>query len=89
MSLKRWDARRDKNEAAIFAALRKAGALVLPLDKFDALVLYRQRLTMIDVKVANGRATDTQEALRVAGWPLHYVRTIDEALATIGAGVVK
>lgn len=85
MSLKRFAARRDANEAAIFTALRKAGALVLPLDKFDALILYRGRVTMIDVKTKSGRATLTQEALKAAGWPLHYVRDELSALKAIGA----
>lgn len=85
MSLKRWNAKRDANEAAIFAALRKAGALVMPLDKFDALVCYRGKLSMIDCKVPNGRATATQEQFRALGWPLTYVRDEMSALKAIGA----
>jgi hypothetical protein len=35
MSLNRWATRRDSTEAEAVEAMRKAGALVLHLNKFD------------------------------------------------------
>lgn len=85
MSLKRWNARRDANEPEIFRALRDVGALVLPLDKFDALVLFRGKLHMIDCKVKNGKLTKSQRQMLDAGWPLNVVRDDLMALAIVGA----
>lgn len=85
MSLKRYAAKRDATEGEIVDALRKAGATVLRLDVFDLLVLYRNRLFMLDAKTAKGRTTLTQEAMIAQGWPLTYVRTPIEALTAIGA----
>lgn len=85
MSLKRWNARRDANERVIVAALRKVGAKVLVLDKFDLLVLYRDRLFMLDPKTPQGRATSAQEALIGDGWPLVFVKDEIAALKAVGA----
>ncbi len=85
MSLKRYAARRDKTEPEIFRALRQVGADVLSLDKFDALILFRGQLYMIDAKVAKGKATKRQADLVKRGWPLRFVRTPEEALKCIGA----
>lgn len=85
MSLKRYAARRDANEPEIFRALRDVGALVLPLDKFDALVLFRGKIHMMDCKVKKGRATKNQDKLINEGWPLAFVRDELSALKMIGA----
>lgn len=85
MSLKRYAARRDSTEAAIVTALRKFGAQVLTLDRFDLLVLFRGQLFMLDAKAGRARTTVTQDTLIALGWPLHYVKTPDEALRAIGA----
>lgn len=85
MSLKRFAAKRDGNEKAIVKALVKAGAQVLRLDRFDLLVLYRGKLTMLDAKTLKGRTTLSQDALIAEGWPLCYVRDEIEALRAIGA----
>ena len=85
MSLKRWDAKRDANEAQIVRALEKAGADVLRLDVFDLLVLYRGKLFMLDAKVPTGRATARQNQLCSLGWPLRYVQDEIAALKAIGA----
>lgn len=85
MSLKRWNARRDANEGEIVSALEQAGALVLRLDAFDLLVLYRRQLFMMDAKGRLGRATLAQARLVTQGWPLRYVRTPEAALEAIGA----
>jgi len=78
-------AKRDTTEREIVAALRKVGALVLRLDRFDLLVFYRGRMFMFDAKTGKGRATLTQMALIVEGWPLQYVRSEIDALKAIGA----
>jgi len=78
-------AKRDTTEREIVAALRKVGALVLRLDRFDLLVFYRGRFFMFDAKTGKGRATFAQETLIAEGWPLSYVRSPIEALALIGA----
>lgn len=85
MSLKRWNARRDKNEKPIVRALKQAGAQVMRLDAFDLLVLYRGKLFMLDPKTAKGRTTSAQDELTAEGWPLCYVKDEIEALRAIGA----
>jgi len=80
-----WNLRRDRSERPIVQALRHAGAKVILLDKFDMLVLYRDRLTMLDAKTGKGKATAAQDALIAEGWPLRYVADVDAALQAIGA----
>lgn len=89
MSLKRYAAKRDASEAAICQALTQVGALWIQLDVFDLLVLFRG-LWLLEVKTdrkAGGRdrMTLSQARLRAAGWPIHEVRTPDDALRAIGA----
>lgn len=93
MSLRRYDAKRDTSEPAILDALRQVGADYLLLDPFDVLVLYRQRLTMLEVKSLTGtkapkmrKKTASQINLQQRGWPIHFVATAAQALAAIGAG---
>lgn len=85
MSLNRYAARRDANERPIVKALRKAGALVLQLGKFDLLVCYRGTLFMLDPKTVNGKPTEAQQALIDQGWPLCFVRDEIAALKAVGA----
>lgn len=85
MSLNRYAAKRDGNEGPIVKALRRVGALVLQLNKFDLLVLYRDRLFMLDSKMPKGRPTKAQQALIDAGWPLCFVRDEIAALKAVGA----
>lgn len=94
MSLKRWSARRDANEAAIVDALRTVGAGVIRLSQTgvpDLLVLFRGRVHLLEVKRAKargqgaGRATMAQEQLAAQGWPVSVTRTTDEALRAVGA----
>lgn len=81
----RYAAKRDTTEEPIVRALRKVGALVLRLDKFDLLVFYKGSLFMLDAKGRYTPTTMAQDALTAAGWPLVYVRTELEALRAIGA----
>lgn len=85
MSLNRWNAKRDGNEAEIVDALRKAGALVLHLNKFDLLIYFRGVLYMRDAKSADGRITDAQQQLLDDGWPLEFIREPLDALRSIKA----
>jgi Holliday junction resolvase len=75
--------RRDANEAEIVEALRAYGAYVLHLSGAgapDLLAQYRGAWFPLEVKSSKGRHTALQVDLK---WPV--VRTVDEALAAIGA----
>jgi hypothetical protein len=85
MSFNRWAAKRDTGEIEIVDALRKAGALVLHLNKFDLLIYYRGQLFMRDTKSKDGRITDAQQQLLDDGWPLVFFKDPIEALRSIGA----
>lgn len=76
--------RRDATEPEILRALSQVGADFILLDPFDVLVLFRGQLVMLDCKTAKGRPTRNQQVLIDRGWPLHFVRTAEEALAVIG-----
>jgi hypothetical protein len=80
-----WNLKRDASERPIIQALRKVGCQVLPLDKFDLLVLTpRQTLHMLETKTGKGKATEAQHALVRDGWPLQFVATVEEAFAAVG-----
>ena len=86
VSLTRWGTRRDRNEPEIRKALMDVGAEYIMLDAFDLLVLFRGRVFMLDVKAPKrGRTTASQQYLVDRGWPLIFVRSVDEALQAIGA----
>lgn len=87
----RWAARADTTQGAIVAGLRAVGAHVHVLrnEPFDLLVCHRQHLYMMDCKTPVGKAgtirkKPSQVALELEGWPIHYPRTVDEALTMIG-----
>ena len=95
MKRMRQAARVDANQPDIVKALRKAGAWVQSIGQpFDLLVHYRGRWHVLEVK--DGEKTpcqqelsptqlDTLASLRLNGVVL--VRTVDEALAAVGAKV--
>ena len=85
MGLSRWGTRRDGNEGEVMRAIAKVGALYIILDAFDLLVLFRGRTYMMEVKTRTGKLTDSQKELLNRGWPLHVVRSPEEALKVIGA----
>lgn len=83
----RLAAKRDANEKAIVAALRKAGCLVLFLSgpgTPDLLVARGWLLRALEVKRPKGRLTKAQEARKCEGWPVTVVRTPEEALSAVG-----
>ena len=77
-------AKRDANENEILTALRKAGCDIILLDKFDLLVMRSGNIYMLECKTEKGKPTRSQELLKIAGWPLHFVRTPAEALKAVG-----
>ncbi len=90
MSLNRYAKRRDANEAEIFDALRKAGALVIPLDRpCDALIGHGGIWRRLEVKRPDGAVGQAQadfmaEAQR-RNLPAYVVRTVEDALQAIGS----
>ncbi len=88
MSLKRWNAKRDANEAAIVKALKQVGASVARISEPgmpDLIVWYRGRITLLEIKTRLGRATFAQGTRSEEGWPVVTVRTEDAALRAVGA----
>jgi hypothetical protein len=82
--------RRDAVEPAIVAALERYGAKVARLsDKgvADLLVCYAGRLSLLECKSRHGRATPAQVVRSNQGWPVRTVRTVDDALNALRAGV--
>lgn len=79
-------AARDLNEPNIVEALHRAGCLTLMLNEFDRLVLRAGQVYMLEIKNPDGRdrLTPLQGALIDHGWPLHVVRTPEEALIAVG-----
>jgi hypothetical protein len=60
VSLNRYDARRDANEAQIVKALRKAGVKVWLQDLPDLLTLWAGLWLPLEVKMPKGRLTPRQ-----------------------------
>jgi Holliday junction resolvase len=83
--------RTDTNQARIVAALRKAGATVVPLHTIgkgcpDLLVGYRTKNYLLEVKTDTGKKTpDQQEFFDTWRGSCQIVHTVDEALEAIGA----
>jgi len=88
VTLKRYAAKRDENEAPIVRCLRKCGALVQPLSlpgMPDLLIAYRGKVLLVEVKQLNGKLNAAQRKQALLGWPVVTVHSIGEALALIGA----
>ena len=85
MSLRRVNPKRDSNELAIVEGLRKIGAQVERLDMCDLLILYDERLYLLEVKTPSSRRrlTDRQRRLLSEGWPMKIVTTVSEALQAV------
>ncbi len=84
----------DANQAEIFAALRKCGAVVVDTSQcsglgFDAVVGIRGRVLLIEIKdgskpPSKQALTDSEKAAqRDFGGSYHVVRSVDEALALL------
>lgn len=85
MSLRRHNAKRDANEGIIIAALEASGCLVQRLDTpCDLLVLLPAGRGIIVVEVKTKTGTLTKDQAEFARyWPLHVIRTVEEALALV------
>lgn len=82
MSLHRRNARRDANEKALLADLRRCGVEVWRLSGDglpDVLTRYKGRYEVFEVKTEKGRRTKKQAEIP---WPI--VRSFSEAAQVIG-----
>lgn len=87
-ALRKFNAKRDANEGPIVAAFKDMGCMIYRLDQPVDLLLYcpmamQQRLHLVEVKMPKGDLNDKQEAFRAAGWPVHVIRSVDEAIALV------
>lgn len=78
-------ARTDSTHAAIRETLRTRGWLVKDVHVVKGwidMTAYHPatgRVVLIDAKSAQGKLTEAQEALVKAGWPILFLRSVDEA----------
>jgi len=92
MSIKRHDAKRDKNEPVIFEALQLAGAMPIRLSEKglpDLMVLFRGDVYLLEVKTPKGKLTPAQIDFSATalnyGVNVHVVHSVYDALKAIGA----
>ena len=86
VSLNRYSARRDKNEASIVAALKQLGCSIERVNCIDLMVLTPDRkVLLLEIKTPESkkRLTKTQQRLIEDGWPIHIISNIDQAAALI------
>lgn len=88
MALRKYNAKRDANEGEVVAAFKAMGCLVQRLDQPVDLLVYcfqamNHRLHLVEVKTAKGDLNDKQKTFRAAGWPVHVIRSADEAIALV------
>jgi hypothetical protein len=78
--------RLDANHQAIMDGLRRVGASVTEKGPLDALVGFRGRNYLLEVKTARGQLRASQKAF-LESWRGHaaVVRSLDDALKVIGA----
>jgi len=87
-ALRRHNAKRDYNEQGIVRALKDMGCMVCRLDTPVDLLIYcpmavGQRMHLIEVKMPKNDLNDKQRAFKDAGWPVHVIRSADEAIALV------
>lgn len=81
MTLRRHNARRDANEGAIVRVFEDMGCQTYRLDQpCDLLVLVRGDVLLVEVKTPKGALNDKQQAFLDAGWPVHVIRSEDDAI---------
>ena len=84
--------RRDQTEASIVRALRQAGAEVIRLNDPgvpDLLVLRGRQIYLLEIKTARGHLTPAQQQRALRGWPVHVVRSVDEAFKALERAKVR
>lgn len=84
-ALRKYNAKRDMNEPAIVRVFQDMGCLVWRLDRPVDLLVYcfkslSDRLLMVEVKTAKGDLNERQREFVAAGWPVHVIRSEDEAI---------
>lgn len=87
-ALRKFNAKRDANEGEVVRAFTDLGCLVFRLDRPVDLLVYcfkslGERLHLVEVKTAKGDLNDKQKAFKAAGWPVHVIRSADEAIALV------
>lgn len=84
MSIRRHNAKRDANEGQIIAALEAMGCQVYRMDRpVDLLILHRGVLHLVEVKTKRGTLTKDQK-LFAEWWPIHILRSVDDAITLFG-----
>jgi hypothetical protein len=82
--------KRDSVEAPIVEALRQVGIRVQRVSErgFADLICYAPNhwppLVLLEVKSRVGTLTEAQEQRWKDGWPVHVVRSVDDALKACG-----
>lgn len=84
-ALRKYNARRDQNEPAIVRVFQDMGCLVHRLDTpVDLLVkvfmAVRDTVILVEVKLPGKDLNDNQQAFVNAGWPVHVIRSEDDAI---------
>ncbi len=80
-ALRKYNAKRDANEGALVRVLEDMGCRVYRLDQpCDLLVLVRGDVLLVEVKMPKGTLNDNQQEFVNAGWPVHVIRTEDDAI---------
>ncbi len=85
-SNKRWDAKRDANEAEIVRALESAYCSVMKIDDLDLLVGFNGINFILEVKTHDGRVSKGQAEL-IRSWRGRkptVVRSVQEAFQAVG-----
>ena len=87
-ALRKFNAKRDASEPEVVRAFTDLGCLVFRLDRPVDLLVYvfkslSDRLHLVEVKTAKGDLNDKQKEFRAAGWPVHVIRSADEAIALV------
>ncbi len=79
--LRSYGNKRDTAEAEIVDKLRQLKCRVWLIDKpVDALVLRRGVIHAVEIKTGKGKLTEAQQAFIDSGWPVHVLRTVDDAI---------
>lgn len=79
--------RTDSTHTEVIKTLRQCGWKVADtsrLPKFVDAVAYhpgRDSLRLVEIKSAKGKMTDAQDLFMALGFPVHVLRSVDDALA--------
>lgn len=84
-ALRKFNAKRDSNEASIVRVLQDMDCMVFRLDRPVDLLVYvwkslGEHLLLVEVKTAKGELNDKQRQFVDAGWPVHVIRSEDDAI---------